>query len=241
MYTFALRTLRRLQRFFRPSGGGDDDNDSNSATLARHIRGLNRHVNEEGMSHKLLDDLLQQASLSSRFRGILPDWKAKHFDRLVEQIDMDSSLVAFFIANVGLHYVVVSIAKGEISYCDPFGHAPSPNLHRHFLDRVKLPVRYSSGQIQAASSAFCGLFACLLCIVLDMQAEAAYLARENPRFHRNRKCILNFRRKHPIRFTVSTANNPASVAALQANDTICADRLTEYAIFWGIEYPGCVK
>lgn len=158
---------------------------------------INWHLSREGMSDKVINDLLAHCGVSDRYRGTFL------YNNLPYDIvnDQDEFII---IINVGFHFVTLYITKTFVLYIDSFG---LPIRHLEIIEfianrTVCTPVYYNTHQIQSLSSTHCGLFAAMFVLLLDTQHHRSRIGRRRRRqFHfykqpsrlkRNDKLCVNY-------------------------------------------------
>lgn len=124
---------------------------------------LSWHINKEGLSNTVLENLLVESKVPSSFKGIFS------CDNIPLHLTHEKCFS--IIVNIGYHFISV-IAKNQfIIYIDSFGSPAREVNINDFLLKCERPVFYNTSQIQSFSSTFCGFYACLFIIFFSKKSE----------------------------------------------------------------------
>ena len=120
---------------------------------------LSWHLNDEGMSDSVINDILCFGNISNNYLGVFP------FDALPSQTKETCMLVI----NVGQHFVTLYISPNFVLYVDSLGLPIMHESIKKFIERhaPSLQVFYNTKQVQSLTSSHCGFYAVLFTLLFD--------------------------------------------------------------------------
>ena len=127
------------------------------------------HLNKNGMSDSVINDLLAMAKISNQYLGTFMFNNLPYFSssELKQQ-----STSHFLIINVGHHFVTLCITPYYALYIDSIG---LPIVHQeinNFIDQYSpRPIYFNTKQIQSFESSHCGLYAALFTLYFDQYEQ----------------------------------------------------------------------
>ncbi len=119
---------------------------------------LKWHLNANGLSNEVIEDLLNFTNFSIPFFGVK--------SMFAIPLKIASKDCFSLIVNVGAHFVCIYGTPKQINFIDSFGRKPSvyDKCVTRFLKKCNRPVYYNARQIQDLTSSFCGMYAAMFCL-----------------------------------------------------------------------------
>lgn len=129
------------------------------ANLRHPEQTLKWHLNRDGLSNKLLDDLMRMTLPENDcYSGVYPYTEIP--------ASLASTLHFSVIVNVGQHFVAIYGEPEFILYLDPFGIGITHDEITHGFGMAR-PIFCNKKQVQDLKSTHCGLFSSLFIIHLE--------------------------------------------------------------------------
>ena len=133
-----------------------------------NLLSLEWHINVEGMSGYVINDLLQYAHISDKFLGIITYAELPPTLQYVRNLPPEFHM----IINIGFHFVAFYATPHKLYYIDSLGHPPPPNSPvERFLVMLQnernTSLTYNKNRIQSLQSSHCGLYASLFVLNYD--------------------------------------------------------------------------
>lgn len=130
---------------------------------------LEWHVNSQGLSNDVLDNLMESSHTCDLYFGTFP------FDNLPFEVCKNDKFI--LIVNVGLHFVCIYGKRDMVLYIDSLGKAPRGQEMKSFLLACERDVFFNKKRIQSLVSTHCGLYACLFGLYFCKKENKKTVAR----------------------------------------------------------------